>query len=157
MTSCSLCVIVALSQTLGSQLHINDLSSSRLNFVIGILMFKSAEPDPNQYHSTALTKTTVPADLSLFASNVQLWDYQSKVRFLLIPIAPSPHPKPLHLHYHVCLKPNCPLWRAAAACAGRRATWPATTKSYPWSKFPARPRRGTCRRSSTSRRSTSRE
>lgn len=54
-------------------------------------------------------------------------------------------------------KLNCRPRRAAAACAGRRATWPATTKSCPWWKSPARPRRATCRRSSTSRRSTSRK
>ncbi len=74
------------------------------------------------------------------------------VFFILIP---STHSFPLH--HLSCLKLNCRPWKAAAACAGRPATWPATIKSCPWSKSPARHPPDTCRRSSTSQRSTSRK
>lgn len=48
-------------------------------------------------------------------------------------------------------------WRetTTSACARRRATWPATTKSCPSSRSPARPPLNTWRRSTTSRSSTS--
>lgn len=148
------------------------------NAEIVSLIFKntSGASHPQSILYETLYENTVQVDMSQFgpfaAFRLDFWrcqELESNVFFLCQSC--SSHPlsfcsffknfkfkyAPPHLHNHIFMKLNCLLWKAVTACAGRHATWPATTKSYPWSKSPARLQPATCRKSSTSQRSTSRE